>query len=137
MLGPILFNICLNNLFSFLKEIDVCNFADNTTPFVGRKNLAELLEKLERNSELAVHWFKDNYMKNTNKCHLFISGHKYEHQWAQVRKDMVWEKNKIKLFGITKDNELKFDNHILNICSKVHKKLCILCRLKNILTFHQ
>ena len=51
------------------------------------KNLVELLEKLERNSELAIHWFEDNYMNlNTGKCHLLIFGHKYEHQWAQIRK---------------------------------------------------
>ena len=42
-------------LFLFLSEIDVCNFADDTTPFVCHKNLAELLEKLERNPELAIH----------------------------------------------------------------------------------
>ena len=39
-----------------------------------------------------------------------------------VRKDMVWEENKIKLLGTTIDNELKFDIHILNICSKANEK---------------
>ena len=63
-----------------------------------RKNLAELLEKLERNSELAIHWFEDNYMKsNSDKCHLHISGHKYEHQRVKIDKDMVWEGYEIKL----------------------------------------
>ena len=46
-----------------------------------QKNHAELQEKLERNSELGIQWFEDNYMKfNTGKCHLPISGDKYEHQ---------------------------------------------------------
>ena len=36
---------------------------------------------------------------------------------------MVWEENKVKLLGITMDNELIFDSHILNICSKTNKKL--------------
>ena len=31
---------------------------------------------------------------------------------------MVWEENKVKLLGIARDNELKFDSHILNICWK-------------------
>ena len=48
---------------------------------------------------------------------------------------MFWEENEVKLLGITIDNELKFDKHILNICSKANKKLSSLCRLKNILTF--
>ena len=34
---------------------------NNTTPSMCHKNLAELLEKLESNSELAIHWFEDNY----------------------------------------------------------------------------
>ena len=102
---------------------------------MGHKNLAELLEKLERNSELAIHWFEDNYMKlNTDKCHLLISGHKYEHQWAQLDRDKVWEENEVKL---TIDSELKFDSHISNICLKANKKLSVLCRLKNVLTRQQ
>ena len=58
VLGQILFNIYLNNLFLFLNEIDVCNFDNNTTPFMCHKNLAKLLEKLE----LAINWFEDNYV---------------------------------------------------------------------------
>ena len=69
-------NINLNDLFLFLNKTGVCNFADDTTPFVCHRSLAELLEKLESNSELVVHWFEDNYMKlNPAKCHLFMSGH--------------------------------------------------------------
>ena len=123
----------LYDLFLLLKETDFCNFADGTT-----QNLAELLEKLERNFELAIHWFEDNYMKlNTCKCHLLISGHKYKYQLTQIGKYMVWEENKVKLLGITIDSELKFESHILNICAKANKKLSVLCRLKNIFTFQQ
>ena len=43
---------------------------------------------------------------------------------------MVWEESKVKHLGITIDNELIFDSHILNICSKANKKLSVLCRLK-------
>ena len=69
---------------------------------------------------------------NTGKCHLLIFGHIYEHQWAQMGINMVWEEKKVKLFGKTIHNELIFDSHILNICSKANKKLNVLCKLKNI-----
>ena len=83
LLGPILFNIYLNDFF-FFNEIDVSNFANDTSHFVCHKNLKELLETLERNSELAIRWFEDNYIKlHTGKCHLLIYGPKYEHQRAQ------------------------------------------------------
>ena len=46
--------------------------------------IVELFEKLKRNSELAIHWFTDNYLKlNTDKCHLLISAHKHEHRRVQ------------------------------------------------------
>ena len=59
---------------------------------------------------------------NASKCHLFVSGNKYEHVWARVRNDLIWESRTIKLLGITIDNELKFDVHISNICKKNTKE---------------
>ena len=97
VLGPILFNTYLNDFFLFLNEIDVSSFASDTSHFVCHKNLKELLEKLEANSELAIHCFENNYIKLlTGKCHLLISGPKYEHKQAQIGKDMVWEENQVK-----------------------------------------
>ena len=58
---------------------------------------------------------------STGKCHLLISGHKYEYQYAQIGKDKVWGENKVKLLGITIGNELIFDIHILNIYLKAEK----------------
>ena len=59
---------------------------------------------------------------NTVKCHLLISGHKHEYQQAQISKDKVWKENKVKLLGVTIDNKLIFDSHILYIYSKAKKK---------------
>ena len=61
-----------------------------------------------------------------NAIYLYLVINKYEHQWTQIGKHMVQEENKVKLSGITTDNELIFDSHILNICSKADKKLSIL-----------
>ena len=69
---------------------------------------------------------------NTGKCYPLLSGHKDEYQWAQIDKDMVWEENKVKLLGITRDNKLIFDSHILNIYLKANKNLSVLCKLKSI-----
>ena len=37
-----------------LNDIDICNFADDTTAYVCDVNLQPVLEKLEENFELAV-----------------------------------------------------------------------------------
>ena len=36
VLGPLLFKIYLNDLFFFLRDINICNFADDTTHFCFR-----------------------------------------------------------------------------------------------------
>ena len=46
VLGPILFNIYLNGLLYFL-HCDICNFADDTAPFVCDKDLEFVISQLE------------------------------------------------------------------------------------------
>ena len=119
-------------LFFFLKNTDDCNFADDTTPFVCDENLEVIVRKLEENSDLAISWFQNNYMKlNTDKCHLL----KYEHIWAQIGKDKIWEDNEVKLFRVTIDNGLNLDTHINSICKKANQKLSVLSRMRCILNF--
>ena len=112
VLGPLLFNIYFNELFFFL-DCNVCNFPDDTTPFVCNKNLDLILSELERNSNIAIDWFQNCYMKmNSNKCHLLVAVRKFEQTWAKIVTDLIWESNTLKLPGITVDNHLKFDKYI-------------------------
>ena len=136
VLGPMLFNIYINDMFFALNEIDICNFADDTTPYVCDSNLKSVLEKLEHNSELAIAWFEMNYMKlNTDKCHLLISGNKNEYMWAKLDEDIVWESNDVELLGVTIDNNLRFDKHVSNICLKANRKLSSLTRVAKFVPF--
>ena len=137
VLGPILFNIYLNDLFFFLS-CDVCNFADDTTPYVCHKNLEFVLNKLEEQSNIAINWFENNYMKmNSDKCHLLISGNKFEHLWAKIGNDRIWETRTVKLLGVTIDNDLKFDEHLTNVCLKANRKLSALTRIRKYLDFNK
>ena len=120
-------------MFFALNETDICNFADDTTPYVCDSDLKSVLEKLEHNSELAIAWFEMNYMKlNTDKCHLLISGNKNEYMWA---KKTVWESNDVELLGVAIDNNLRFDKHVSNICLKANRKLSALTRLAKFVAF--
>ena len=68
VLGPVLFNIYLNDLFFTLFSVNVCNFADDTTLFAYDLNLEVVLTQLEESSDLVIAWFQNNYMKlNTDK----------------------------------------------------------------------
>ena len=67
---------------------------------------------------------------NSDKCHLFISGNKFEHLWSKIGNNRIWENRTVKLLGITIDNELKFDEHLSNVCLKANTKLSALMRIK-------
>ena len=136
VLGPILFNIYINYLFFELKETEVCNFADDTTPYTCDENLEQVLLRLEHDSALAICWFERNYMKlNTDKCHLLISGNKNEHIWAKVGNEKILESKPVNLLGITIDNKLKFNEHVTNICMKASRKISALSRISSFLSF--
>ena len=49
-------------MFFALKGIDICNFADDATPYVPDLNLKLVLETLEHNSQTAIAWFQMNYI---------------------------------------------------------------------------
>ena len=87
VLRTLLFNIYLNDLFFFLKDVGIYNFADNTTIYIFDESVENVLKSLEKNSMLAIRWFENNYMKlNTDKCGLIVSGYKHEQVWANIGK---------------------------------------------------
>ena len=75
-----------------------------------------------------------NMKLNTDKCHLIIAGNKYEHIWAKLGEELMWE-NSVKLLGVTIDRQLKFDKHVFYICTKAGRKLSALTRMISYLTF--
>ena len=103
-----LIHIYLNDLFYLAESTNVCNFADDTTFYACDKDLNFLINRLEHNSYLAIEWFENNSMKlNQDKCHLLVSGFKYENIWANVGKTKIWEKKKQKLLDVEIDRTLR------------------------------
>ena len=83
VLGPSLFNNYLNDLFFFLKDIDICNFADDTATYISDENLENVLESLDKNSMLDIPWF-ERMKLNTDICHLIVSCYKHEQLLANI-----------------------------------------------------
>ena len=128
VLGPLLFNIYLNDLLFFLKDVGICNFADDT--YISDASLESVLKSLEKNSMLAVRVFQNNHTKlNTDKCHLIVSGYKHEQVWENVGKDLIWESNGVKLLEVIIARDLKLEKHVLKLCSKANQKLSALSRM--------
>ena len=97
----------------------------------------KFLNLLERNIKWTLCWFENNEVKlNTDKCHLIISGYTHKQVWAQVGEDKIWESAYVKLLGVTIDKDLKFEQHVLKMCSKAIRKLSMfVARISKFLTF--
>ena len=137
VLGPLLFNIYLNDLFFELADTHVCNFADDTTLNACDLELSTILNELEDNALTAIMWFENNYMKlNESKCHFLTSG-STEHLWVKVGKEVIWESQSEKLLGMTVDKNLNFNLHLKTLCKKVNQKVSALARIIRILPFQK
>ena len=106
--------------------------------YIFDENLENVLKSHCKNSVLAIHWFENNCMNlNRDKCHLIVWGYEYEQVWANIGKDLILESNDVKLLGITVDKHVKFDKHVLRLCSKANQKLSALSRMAKLLSFNK
>ena len=78
ILGPLLFNIYIyiNDIFYFVDEENITNYADDTTPYSIENNVEILLSGLQDESLTLLKWFDSNYLKlNPDKCKLLVTNH--------------------------------------------------------------
>ena len=138
ILGPLLFNIYLNDLFYLFAQTDVCNLADDTTPYACDSDIHNLLFRLENDTLTAIVWFEANYMKiNADKCHFLLMGNTEQWQWIKSGDELIWESQSEILLGLTIDKHLKFDVHLNAVCKKVGQKISALARLIHIVPFER
>ena len=96
------------------------------------------MERLEHHTKLAIEWFENNNMKlNEDKYDLLVAGHTYETLWANIGETRIWENKNEKLLGLTIDRNLDFDDHVLTLCKKAGRKLSVLSRISNYLSFEK
>ena len=132
VLGPLLFNIFINDIFLFVQNTSVCNYADDTTIYACNSNLDTIINRLETDSSILAKWFSENYMKlNEEKCHFMIFGNKNKDSVVAIGKSTIKESEYEKLLGVTFDKKLSFTKHVQDLCKKAHQKLHALARLSN------
>ena len=68
---------------------------------------------------------------NQDKCHLLVSGFKYENIWTNIGKTKIWKSKKQKRLDVEIDRTLSFDEYITSLCKKAGKKLSVLTKLSN------
>ena len=76
ILGPLFFNIYLNDLFYFVDS-KICNYADDNTIFAASHDPNEIKSQLQQSLKCISEWFQINYfVLNLDKCKLLLIHHR-------------------------------------------------------------
>ena len=62
IVGPLEFNIHLNDIFFFAEDSKIANWADDNTPYAIADSTGKLLEILEKDTNILLNWFESNEM---------------------------------------------------------------------------
>ena len=122
ILGPLVFNIFLADLFLIPSDIDIANFADDNTPYLSAKNVEDVIESLGRASVSLFRWFENNLLKgNADKCHFLVSISKEVS--LNVNNFKIKSSDYEKLLGVKFDSKLRFDQNVTDLFRAASRKI--------------
>ena len=137
ILGPLLFNIYLSDMFLFFDESYIANYADDSTPYTIGKDIASVMKKLESDSIELINWIKINHMRaNPDKFHLLLSSANND-LYVNVDTHKIYNMNSKKLLGITIDRKLSMNEHVSKLCKNASKKLHALARISKYMNIYR
>ena len=134
ILGPLLFNIFLNDLFLFVENSDLSNYADDNTLYSSGNDLEKVKQTLRQDFEIVTKWFYENYMVlNSGKCHFMCLGQNTVNETFVYDNIEMKNSKEEKILGVIIDNKLRFKSHVKNLCKKASQKIWALSSLINCL----
>ena len=139
ILGPLLFNLFINDLLYFNFKSKVYNYADDNTLSYSDNDMSILKEHLRSDCQLAMKWFEINSMKaNASKFQLMFLRRNYKNsennEIIKIGDAEIKASCSINILGIEIDKDLKFNMHIDEICSQTSKQINALRRIRHYLT---
>lgn len=136
ILGPLLFNVFINDLFLFIEKCQLYNYADDNSMSSTAPCLADAIQNLQYDTKNAINWFVNNGMEpNPSKFQfMVISTHPIEHVTLQINEDISLQAvDEVVMLGITIDCKLNFRSHVDTIIKKAARQLNALSRISRYL----
>ena len=134
ILGPLLFNIFLNDIFYFENRSFLSNYADDNVLYAFGSNLDEVKQNLSEDLLKLSEWFYENSMiLNLEKCHYMCLGKDSAGDLLRFCGEDLVASELETVLGIQIDNKLNFESRIKSLCNKASQKLGALQRISNML----
>ena len=137
ILGPLLFLIYINDITLSSNKFDYIMYADDTTLLYTQPEINNVEQNVNNELQYISNWFKANKLilnlQKTNFC-VF----KNNHHGMNILQDVslsidsipISKANVVIFLGVRVDINLKWDNHIEYVRSKISKCIGILHKLK-------
>ena len=116
VLGPLLFNVYINDLFLLMNRAEICNYADDTTIYICGSEVENVIGGLEQDA---------SQLSTIN----LIFGEKKDKMKLHVGMAVLEDSNEETLLGVTLDTKLNFKTHVQTLCKKASQKLHALSRI--------
>ena len=133
ILGPILFNIFINDIFLTLGS-DLHNFSDDNTVTAVAETIQALINSLEIKTSKAIQWMENNDMIANPEKFKAIVLTKHDEQTVGSEFNFSGITNyssaEVDLLGVKLDTKLSFESHISKMCKKAAGQLNALKRLQ-------
>jgi len=159
ILGPILFLIYINDLYSHTKFLTFM-FADDTACAASDTNLNNLISIVNAELTKLAGWFRSNKMAvnvsktkfiifhtrgkpiDVNECKIFYNDNEPNNNDPLLITEIERCHNNhptnscktYKLLGVYFDENMSFDHHITSLCNKMSRSLYCINKAKNFLT---
>ena len=136
ILGPLIFNIFLNDLLWGITG-SIYNYADDNTIAVTGDDVADVEAKLTETSEFCLSWFQENMLKANPTKFQFMMLDRYHNALTydlNVNGNVLKSVPSVKLLGVTIDSKMNYTEHISNLSRVASRNLKITRRVSNL--FH-
>ena len=137
ILGPLLFNVFINDMFHFMEKCALYNYADDNSMSYASLNVTDVLSCLKRDCDNAVKWFDVNGMQaNPSKFQFMVMSNgtvDKECISIYINESLLKPESHVKVLGVTLDDRLTFNEYVSVCCSKAARQLNALSRISRYL----
>ena len=128
VLGPMFFNIFINDLFLQIRTVQLNMYADDGQLYTSDTNPVSFERRISREVSSANARYVINVMiANPSKHQGMILG-RTNHQFNFSVNDSM------ELFGVTIDKYLTFKQHVSSICKKVNNQFSVMTRFGKLIS---